>query len=90
MSAKFPRGWGGYDHLADSLHILASSYSCIDLLRRNYQCDITAYGPILQDHDGNKTSKWRYKMHVISHTKNDFLRFWLRTFILLEESWRAY
>ena len=27
-------------------------------------------------------------MHVISHTKIDFLRFWLSTFFLLEESWR--
>ena len=30
-------------------HILLSSYSCIDLLRRNYQCDIAAYGPRLQN-----------------------------------------
>ena len=29
-------------------NILASSYHCIDLLRRNYQCDIAAYGPTLQ------------------------------------------
>ena len=27
-------------------------------------------------------------MHVMSHTKIDFLRFWLSTFFLLEESWR--
>ena len=30
--------------------------------------------------DGYQTSKWRYKMHVISNAKIDFLRFWLGTF----------
>ena len=30
------------------------------------------------------------KMHVISNTKIDFLRFWLSTFFLLEKSWRVY
>ena len=36
-------------------------------------------------HDGNKTSKWRYKMHVISNTKIDFLRFCLSNFFSIEK-----
>ena len=39
-------------------------------------------------HDGYKTSKWRYKMHVISNAKIDFLRFWFSTILCCRASIR--